>query len=104
MPGRKKKSAAPKKEKPLFTEEETNTMLCNMIASMVGADKVTGFILVAEDDKQDYMKVHNMNSITCLGYAEKISLWMKNRMLIQMVGADEDYKRKQKRTKKRSNN
>lgn len=103
MPGRKKKSAE-KKEKSLFTEGEKEKLLCELVGSIVGDKDIKGFILIAESEFKDHIAVRNMNTVTCLGYAEKLKLMLKNKLLIQMVKADENDKSKQKGYKKRSSN
>lgn len=94
MAGRKKKS---KEKNPLFTEQEQHDMLCDMIGSIVGAKNINAFIIIAENNVTNHIKVCNMDEIRCLGYAEKIGLLMKNRMLIQMVKANENDKSKKRR-------
>lgn len=101
MAGRKKKSA---EKQPLFTQQEQEDMLCELIGSIVGDKGITGFILIAESETKDHIAVRNMNTVTCLGYAEKLSLMLRNKILIQMVKADETDKSKKRRNKKTSNN
>lgn len=94
MAGRKKKSAD---KKPLFTEKEQNDMLCEMIGSMVDVKDIKAFIIIAEGEDTNHIKVSNMDEVKCLGYAGKLALLMKNRMLIQMVKNNENDKPKKRR-------
>ena len=106
MPGRKKKSAE-KEKKPLFTDAEVNDLICTYVGGIVG-HKVDSFIIVAEGGGYDHVGIHNMKHVTALGYAEKLGVMLKNKMLVGMIKAqkenDENNKRKQKRKKKTSNN
>lgn len=105
MPGRKKKSA--EKKEPLFTSEEYNDLICTYISGIVG-HKINSFIIIAESDDSDHIGMYNMKQVHALGYAEKLSLMLRNRLLVDMVKSnkekDADNKRKQKRKKKTSNN
>ena len=104
MAGRKKKSAEPKKD--LFTPEEKDQMLLDLVGSIVGDKDVKSFILIADSGKKDHIRVYNMDNVRCLGYTEKLGLLVKNQMLVDMTKGpkDEDNKPKKRRDKKRSNN
>ena len=93
MAGRKKKSAE-KEKKSLFNREEQEKILCKLVGSLVGDNDIKGFILIAESETKDHIAVRNMTTVACLGYAEKLALMMRNRLLTQMVGVNENDKPK----------